>query len=156
MIKAVIVALALAGCTTLDEEVDVYGLSATISLQPSAPDALADVELTLRIAARSRADHEIALDSVGLAQPDAEYQTDIAMNPFTPFWIHPGQSEEVTLANVGTTNAELGWLCGAPASSSSTDGTTNLHVVIDYLETLRPNGGVRGNWTDAQAAVTCR
>jgi hypothetical protein len=119
--------------------------SATIALQPSAPDALAQIDLGVRLVARSRADHEVALDRVTLEQSSTAFAMDLAIAGFTPFWIHSSESAEVNLANAGTTNAELASLCGE---------TATVFVYLDYPDTIT---GMKeqGGWSQTAVAIAC-
>ena len=128
------------------EGVSVDVISATISLQPSALDSLATVDLAVRMVAKSRADHELALDRVTLEEPSANFAKDLALASFVPFWIHDGESTEVRLTNAGTTNAELASLCNQTAS---------LVLYINYLDTISGTKS-EGTWSVAPVMIICQ
>ena len=140
MTRFLIALVAAAGCTSLDEHVDTEVVSVNVSPQLSAPDAIAPAQLTLRMVAGSRADHELALDSVTIDEQD------LAIAPFDPMWIHAGETKELPLANAGTTNAELAPLCGR---------TVNLFVYLTFLDSVSGSKS-EGSWTSTRVAVTCQ
>jgi hypothetical protein len=133
MIKATIALLALTGCSSLDDEVGI-AVTGTITVQPSEPDSLATVQLDVVMSALSRADHELALDHVTIGD------TELAMAPFTPFYIHANESADRSLANAGTTNAELAGLCGQ---------TATVTVFLSYLD------GGDGTFASTPVAIAC-
>lgn len=144
MNKSLIV-LALAGCSSLDEGVSVDVVQATIAVTPASPDTLATADLTLHLAALSRANHEIALDRVALEPPGATEETDLAVAAFAPFWIHANESKDLSLANAGTTNGELSASCGM---------TANLFVYLTFLD-ASSGTHTEGTWTGTSVAIAC-
>ena len=135
MIKIALAVVVLAGCSSLDDDVGM-AVTATIAVQPSEPDSFAVVQLDLVMSAGSRADHELALDRVTLDE------TELAIAPFTPFWIHGGDSADRSLANAGTINSALAPLCGQTAS---------LAVYITYVDGAQGDG----TWASTPVAIAC-
>jgi hypothetical protein len=133
----------LAGCTTIDDGVRVDVVSATIAVNPAAPDSLATVDLSVQMVADTDGEHELALNSAALDDvPGAIYQTGLDVSAFEPFWISPNEIRAVTLTNVGTTNEELAPLCGL---------TLRVFVYVDYLD---ESSGTRISGTTAAGPVT--
>jgi hypothetical protein len=109
------------------------------------PDALATIDSDVHATALSHANHQLALDRVTLEDPSAGFSTELAVEPFTPFWIHADESTDITMANGGTTNAELAPVCGQ---------TANLFVYLWYLDSV-DGSKIAGTWTSAPVAIAC-
>jgi hypothetical protein len=135
--------LATTGCSSFDDDVFPHVANATVTAVPAEPDSLAAMDISLRIVAGPRAEHEVALERVSLERPTGSRvrDLDLAFPDTATLVFHAGDEMTVGLVNVGTTNGELTPLCGQ---------TLDLAVLLDYPDTV--SDGV-AEWTGGGGTV---
>jgi hypothetical protein len=104
--------------SSLDDIIVPEVLSAAIAIDPAEPDALAAIDVALRLRGGKRASSVARLHRVVLeersATPDPAELVDLDLGFPAGFdaFVGENQLKEVELANLGTHNADLATLCG--------------------------------------------
>lgn len=134
---ASLAALVLAACSSFDGDVFPKVSSASLHADPAAPEALASVDIALRLEPGWRADRPVTLRSVELWRavdpPSRAAHLELAFPDGDE--IEVDQPQVVKLVNVGTTNGDLAPLCGQ---------TFTLTVQLAYPEDASGWNGTGG------------
>ncbi len=110
-------------CSSIDQDVTPKVLQATLSVDPSQPDELADIDWVVTFEVDSLSERRVQLQTVALLDAEAESEDtatyELALHFPSDFdgLVRAGDEPVLELVNQGVTNAELAPLCNRDLSA---------------------------------------